>query len=145
MRCGVQGTKWRRVLPFTLFPHLGVRAERGSDRCWGRGAAAAREGRGFLSGGLGCGGGQAPGLPCGFSWGVRDVGPCAPHGGGVGGGLLTPSRGARRRACRGFWNVQTARGFRRRLPPALHLTGDRHHHLILRRVYHAFPARLFGS
>lgn len=48
MRCGVQGTKWRRVLPFTLSPHLGVWAERVSDRCWGRGATAAREGLGFL-------------------------------------------------------------------------------------------------
>lgn len=57
MRCGVQGTKWRRLHPFTLFPYLGVRAERDSDRCWGRGAAAAKEGRGFPSVGLGDDGG----------------------------------------------------------------------------------------
>lgn len=51
--------------PLHPLPSPGMRAERGSDRCWGRGAAAAREGRRFLIGGLGATVGRLPACPAG--------------------------------------------------------------------------------
>lgn len=51
--------------PLHPLPSPGIRAERGSDRRWGRGAAASREGRGFLIGGLGATVGRLPACPAG--------------------------------------------------------------------------------
>lgn len=74
---GTRGQNGGGVRPFTPSPHLGVRVERGRDRCWGRGAAVAWGGlRGRPRRPWDGGGSEPrPGLLCGLIWGVRDVRP----------------------------------------------------------------------